>query len=207
MQDTAPLPLLFEDADYIAVNKPAGLLSIPGRDLSEGSALECLNHAFPSRKHWVVHRIDRETSGVLLFAKSEEAHRTANQWFSSHEVKKEYVALASGKPRLPAFRINHPIEGKPSLSQVQVIERYSSSFLARVRIATGRRHQIRLHLQAEGFSILGDERYGGLKECGDASFQRVALHAERLVLPGARGEIVAPMPVDFLGWIETLKKE
>ncbi len=172
-----------------------------------------LARRFRNQRFLVVHRLDRGTSGVILFARNEAAHRQANLWFSTHTVTKEYLALAAGNPRLPAFRINHPIEGKPALSQLQIAERFESSaghaFLAKVRIATGRRHQIRIHLQAEGFPILGDTQYGGGANFGDVSFRRFALHAERLVLPGENGrdavEIRAPLPEDFSGWLSQLR--
>jgi RluA family pseudouridine synthase len=209
----ASLPVLYEDARFLAVNKPAGLLSIPGRNRSEASVVDALRKArrasSPGESLLVVHRIDRETSGVLLFAKSEDAHRIANQWFREHTVRKEYVALAEGAPRVPAFRVNVPIEEKAALSQVQVSERFDGAFLARVRIATGRRHQIRIHLQHEGFPILGDPKYGGKKVYRGIHIDRVALHAELLALP-ADGEfpaveIRAPIPEDFARWHRELK--
>lgn len=199
------------------MNKPPGLLSIPGQNPREPNLLRELSRTFPKQSLLVIHRIDRETSGVILFARHEEAHRIANGWFSSHIVKKEYLALAQGSPRTPAMRVNHPVDGKPSLSQVQVIERFSSSsssgdesgFLARVRIATGRRHQIRVHLQAEGFPIFGDTRYGGAKRVFGITFPRVALHAEKLVIPKSElsdsVELIAPLPEDFESWLGSLR--
>ncbi len=214
----ADLDLLWENSHFIAVNKPAGLLSIPGQNPKEPSVLKLLSRVFPRKSHLPVHRIDRDTSGVLLIARDEEAHRAANFWFMNHTVKKEYLALALGKPRLPAFRLNHLIDGKASLSQVQVIERFThgeeSAFLARVRIATGRRHQIRIHLQMEGFPVLGDTFYGGPREALGLNFPRFALHAEKLTLPldaevfgedvGGR-EICAPLPFDFDSWLSELR--
>lgn len=208
------LAILWENAHFVAVDKPAGLLSIPGSNPREPSVLKLLSRLYPKRSHLPVHRIDRETSGVLLVARDADAHRAANRWFEKHLIKKEYLALARGHPRLPAFRVNRPIEGKPSLSQVQVIERFgnagpSAAFLARIRIATGRRHQIRIHLEAEGFPILGDTKYGGPRSHAGLTFPRVALHAERLVLPPESSEfgiekeareLVAPMPADFAEW-------
>jgi 23S rRNA pseudouridine1911/1915/1917 synthase len=126
--------------------------------------------------------------------------------------------MAAGHPRLPAFRVNRPIEGKAALSQFQVVERFgistSAAFLCRARIATGRRHQIRIHLQAEGFPILGDTKYGGPRTFSGLEFPRFALHAERLVLPPeseefgvgkTEREFVAPTPLDFSEWIAWLR--
>ncbi len=207
--------ILLETPNFIAVNKPAGLLSVPGSNPREPNVLRSLSHLFPRQQILIIHRIDRETSGVLLFAKTEEAHRIANGWFSSHVVKKEYLTLATGSPRTPAMRVNHPVEGKPSLSQVQITERFligdESAFLARVRIATGRRHQIRVHLQAEGFPILGDTRYGGARVFAGIQFPRVALHAEKLVIPESElsesVELIAPLPEDFQAWLDALRKK
>ncbi len=209
------LAVLWENAHFVAVDKPAGLLSIPGANAREPSVLKLLSRLYPRQSHLPVHRIDRETSGVLLVARDADAHRAANRWFEKHLIKKEYLALAQGRPRLPAFRVNQPIEGKSALSQVQVLERFgnegaSAAFLARVRIATGRRHQIRIHLQGEGFPILGDPKYGGPRAHAGIQFPRFALHAERLVLPDEaevfkvakkNREIVAPTPSDFAEWI------
>ena len=214
----AEFAILWENPYFVVVDKPAGLLSIPGANVREPSVLKQLSRLYPRRKHIPVHRIDRETSGVLLVARDEDAHREANRWFEKHLVKKEYLAMAWGRPRLPAFRVNAPVGGKASLSQVAVLERFGNepdaAFLARVRIATGRRHQIRAHLSEEGFPILGDAKYGGPKKFHGLEFARFALHAERLMLPDAaekfgvgkrEREFVAPMPADFAEWIAWLR--
>lgn len=213
MSTDFPLEILYEDSRFMALNKPAGLLSIPAERGNEPSLLLRLAQRFPRQRFLVVHRIDRQTSGILLFARDENAHRLANGWFSNHGVTKEYLALAQGDPRLPAFRVNRAIEGKPSLSQIQISERFlhpeHPAFLARVRIATGRKHQIRLHLEAEGFPILGDTRYSGVLEFRGIRFPRFALHAERLVLPkegdAPSVEIRAPLPADFEAWLRALR--
>jgi RluA family pseudouridine synthase len=212
------LEILWENPHFIVVNKPAGLLSVPATNSREVSVLKILSRLYPKKRHIPVHRIDRDTSGVLLVARDPDAHRAANRWFEKHHVKKEYLAMAGGRPRLPAFRVNKPIEGKPALSQIQVIERFgnepNSAFLSRVRIATGRRHQIRIHLESEGFPILGDTKYGGLRKFAGIDFTRFALHAERLTLPDdsdefgvgkKEREFIAPMPPDFSEWVAWLR--
>ena len=215
---TTELAILWENPRFVAVDKPAGLLSVPGSDPREPSVLKVLSRMFPKRSHLPVHRIDRGTSGVLLVARDSEAHRAANGWFERHLLTKEYLAIARGSPRLPAFRVNAPIEGKTALSQVRVVDRFGdgedSAFLARIRIATGKRHQIRIHLGGEGFPVLGDSRYGGPTRFRGIEFARVALHAERLVLPDSskdfgvsaeEREIVAPVPKDFSEWTAALR--
>lgn len=216
----AHLGILWENPRFVVVDKPAGLLSIPGANPREPSVLKLLSRLYPRQPHLPVHRIDRETSGLLLFARDEDAHREANRWFEKHLVKKEYLALARGRPRLPAFRVNRPIEEKASLSQISVVERFGegdgAAFLARVRIATGRRHQIRIHLEAEGFPILGDSKYGGPRTFAGLEFPRFALHAERLALPpeaeafgvpAGEREFTAPMPEDFRAWVDGLREK
>lgn len=198
---SALVPVIYEDNDFIIVSKPPGLLTIPGRDLNEPSLLKTL-----SKKHsglLTVHRIDRETSGLVLFAKNPESHKLACSWFEKHEIRKSYVALVQGEPMLPSFRVQKPIEGKACLSLIKVSKRWRDVFLADVEIATGRRHQIRIHLSEEGFPVLGDTQYGGEKKYG---VNRVALHAHTLVLPDKR-KFEAPLPEDFLSWMKQLDEE
>lgn len=186
------------------MNKPAGILTIPGRDPAAPSLFGLLNQ---NQKLWVVHRLDRETSGCLMFAKTEEAHRQACAWFEKHEVKKEYVAFAEGDPRVPVMKFDQPIEGARAVSQMSVEARFMGGFVARVRIVTGRRHQIRIHLSRAGFPILGDIEYDGKKSLAFTEnvveFPRVALHARKLEVPGGL-KFEAPYPSDFLAWAHEL---
>ncbi len=192
--------VLFENTEFLVVNKPAGLLTIPGRDPAEDSVLNILSQ---NQKLWVVHRLDRETSGCLVFAKTESAHRTACGWFENHETKKEYVAFASGEPRVPVQKFDAPIEGARALSQMSVVSRFGGGFIATIRILTGRRHQIRIHLSSGGYPLFGDLTYKGATECGSVKFSRVALHARKLELPGNL-KFLAPYPEDFLSWSKEL---
>lgn len=149
---------------------------------------------------WVCHRLDLETSGVWLVARTAEAHREAGGWFEGHRIKKEYVFLAEGTPRLPVLRLDAPIEGHKSVTQVQVLERFKGGFHGVARPQSGRRHQIRIHLSGVGHPIWGDTRYGSRRE----DIVRTALHARSLELPtGERFE--APIPSDMAGWIEAAR--
>lgn len=202
--------MLIQKSDlWVAVDKPAGWLTIPGRNLPDSPVL-CGWAEKEFGKIWVVHRIDRETSGVVLFARTEQAHRDANAWFEKHQIKKAYDCLASGSPSAPFLKLRAPIAGAPSLTQVEVRERGRGGFLARAIPMTGRRHQIRIHLAGAGHPLWGDSRYGGpmkIEESG-AFFEvsRVALHASRLELP--TGEIFeAPWPADFSRWVDCLRGE
>lgn len=194
---------------WLALYKPAGWLTIPGRQTSAPVLSE-----WAEREHgkvWVVHRLDRETSGVVLMALTAEAHRQANLWFQNHEVRKAYDLLAQGRPRAPMLRIKEPIEGAPSVTQVECKQSFEGCFLARAVPLSGRRHQIRIHLAHEGNSLLGDPTYKGPRQIalpgGNVlEIGRVALHASRLELP-TKEVFEAPWPEDFAGWVARLRGE
>jgi 23S rRNA-/tRNA-specific pseudouridylate synthase len=190
---------------WLVVSKPAGWLTISGRGVAHPILLEWAE-AQNGGKVWVIHRIDLETSGVVLFARNAEAHRQANLWFEKHEVRKSYDFLASGNPSSPIFRISDAIEGKPSVTQVEVKERFGVAFLGRATPLSGRRHQIRIHLSRKGHPILGDLEYGGPKTLIQPKLDiaRVALHAAKLELPGGE-RFEAPWPEEFKNWIEALR--
>lgn len=195
---------------WLVLFKPAGWLTIPGRNAPEAPVLsEWADREFG--KAWVVHRLDRETSGVVLMALTAEAHRQANIWFQRHEVRKAYDLLAQGSPRAPMLRIKAAIEGSPSVTQVECKERFAGCFLARAVPLTGRRHQIRIHLSGESHPLLGDPTYGGpsqiaLSNGRSMPIGRVALHAARLELP-SKEVFEAPWPEDFSGWIAELRSK
>jgi 23S rRNA-/tRNA-specific pseudouridylate synthase len=193
---------------WFVVSKPAGWLTIPGRASSEGVSHPVLQEwaeTAHGAKLWIVHRIDLETSGIVLFAKSAESHRVANQWFEKHEVKKAYDFLAQGSPASPIMKASDPIEGKPSVTQLEVKERFQGAFLGRATPLSGRRHQIRIHLSKKGYPILGDAQYGGPKGLENGiEIERVALHAAKLELPGGE-RFEAPWPADFRSWVEKLR--
>jgi RluA family pseudouridine synthase len=199
--------VLDEYPDLWVIDKPAGYLSIPAREEDQSPVVSTWLEARAGQKVWVVHRLDRQTSGVMLFAKTEKAHRELNDIFQKHLNKKVYECLAWGEMERPALRIATPIEGKRCLTQVQCVERFSGAFHASVRIETGRQHQIRIHLASVGHPLLGDIRYGGekVREVQNILFDRVALHARKLELPdGRRWE--APLPEDFVGWITQFRQ-
>lgn len=200
--------VLAQTPKWLVISKPPGWLSIPGRDPGAAGVLsEWASAQFG--KVWVVHRLDRETSGLILFARTAEAHREAGIWFQKHQVKKFYDCLASGIPAAPVLKIQHPIEGSPSTTQAEIRESFAEGFLARVRLVTGRRHQIRIHLSKEGFPLWGDAQYGGAPSVvlGDHELKvgRVALHSSRLELPSGE-KFDAPWPEDFAGWVQALRE-
>lgn len=180
------IEILFEDDSLIAVNKPAGLTVIPERFETDTPDLVALLRA--RYEHvLVVHRLDRETSGVILFARNAEAHRTLNEQFQENEVRKVYHALVVGAPLWEAQTVDLPLrvngdrrhrtivdpgKGKPSTTEYQVLERLGPYSWVEARPRTGRTHQIRVHLAAVGSPIAVDPLYGSEEPVFLSSFKR-----------------------------------
>lgn len=225
---------LFEDASLLAIDKPAGALVVRGREgEKEPSLLDELS-AQRGEKLFVVHRLDRGTSGVLLLARTPEAHRRLCERFERGEVQKRYLALVRGAPPerfivdvalAPARRgKSRPVrpgeEGKRSLTRFEVVERLPGFSLLSAEPATGRPHQIRVHLKYQGFPLAVNPLYGsaepltaralGLGDAGEPILARTPLHAQRLRLAhpatGESLEIQAPMPADLARALEALRR-
>ena len=198
--------ILFENDEVVAAAKPAGQPTIPGRGDAAAGALNQELEAALGRRLFVVHRLDREASGLLLFAKTATAHARLCAEFEGRRVRKVYWALVNGvvseageiaRP-LRAFgsgRIGVGEPGKPSLTRYKVQETGRGATLLSVEPVTGRRHQIRAHLYAVGHPILGDPLYGAPRPVGGAP--RLMLHALSLALDGLPS-LSCPPPSDFL---------
>ncbi|MBT8070201.1 MAG: RluA family pseudouridine synthase [Gammaproteobacteria bacterium] len=206
------LDILYEDRDLVAINKPAGLLSVRSPKSTEPHALGLLRDQLSRRnksiKLWPVHRIDRDTSGILLFATSREVREAVmNGW---EYAQKTYLAIVEGHPKPARGTINQPLRLDPEIYQMHVgphpdakraithftTERsFAQRTMLRVTLETGRQHQIRAHLAWLGHPVIGDQRYG-------TAGTRMGLHALRLSItkPGTNKPLVfeTPAPADFL---------
>jgi RluA family pseudouridine synthase len=207
------LPTLFIDDHLLAVNKPAGLPTLPdGYNKSAPCLINLLKQQVD--RVWVVHRLDKETSGVIVFARSAEVHRTLNIAFDSREVHKVYHAIVIGVPPWEEHLIDLPLRpdgdrrhrtvidrerGKPAATRLRVLERFAQHTLIEARPETGRTHQIRAHLAAIDLSLAGDVLYGG-KDAA-ALIARTALHSHSIELehPATHDplRVEAPYPADF----------
>lgn len=164
--------IIFENEYFIAVNKPSGLLSIPDRMGLEPSLKDLLRNTY--QEIYTVHRLDKDTSGIIVFAKDEASHKQLSQLFEGREVRKFYLGLVHGQLMnssgcIEAAIMEHPgkngrmithVKGKPSLTDYTVLESFRLYSWLRFQIHTGRTHQIRVHMQHLGHPIVCDELYG-----------------------------------------------
>ncbi len=230
------LEVIFEDRWLLAVDKPAGMVVHPGAGTREDTLVHALlahcagglSSVGGVERPGIVHRLDRETSGVIIVAKTDQAHQGLAKQFAERTVVKEYLALVAGVPRLLGGTIRRAIGrsrrhrhrmaqvgeasgGRPSWTDWSVVERFGSrAALVACTLHTGRTHQIRVHLSALGHPLLGDATYGWKpgKETGLAP-GRTMLHASHLALvhpgTGQRLDLRAPLPADFKAQIEALR--
>jgi RluA family pseudouridine synthase len=206
--------LVAENKFFWALSKPAGQVTIPGRG-EVGEALSAQWARETGRRVWVVHRLDREASGLVLFAKSAEAHRYLSGLFETRALEKTYLAVARGRPPVDGV-IDRPLKlfgsgrtgvsaaGKPSVTRYRVLENFPEASLVEVHPETGRRHQIRAHFYSLGHPLVGDGRYGTPQ-----SGTRLMLHAWKLALrlpDGAPAALQDDPPSDFTAVLEALRR-
>lgn len=211
------LTVVHADEHVLVVEKPAGLVTHPVRTAGTGTLAHGLlalgaTGGDPLRPG-IVHRLDRDTSGLLLVARSEEAHARLSRLIRRREVERGYLALVRGTPRSRTGRIEAAIgrdrrdrtrrsldtpTPRPAVTRFEIVELFPEHALLVVRLETGRTHQIRVHLEAIGLPIAGDPTYG---VAGDLGLTRQFLHASRLALThpftGERIEVFSPLPPDL----------
>ena len=232
-----PLDIVYEDESLLIVNKPAGLVVHPAAGHREGTLQNALLHHAPSlagiARSGIVHRIDKDTSGLLMVAKTLKAHKSLVDQLQARDIDREYLALAQGY-LTAGGTVDEPIgrhstdrkrfavreDGKPSVTHYRIEERLPGHTLLRVKLETGRTHQIRVHLAHIRHPLLGDPVYGGRvrllpggnQALGEAlrGFRRQALHAEKLGLEhpstGEWCEWQVDMPEDFQSLLTSLRQ-
>jgi 23S rRNA pseudouridine1911/1915/1917 synthase len=208
--------IAYQDEHLLIVDKPAGLVVHPARGHREGTLSRLLAGTAAGgdpERAGIVHRLDRDTSGLLVVARSDEAHRLLQQALAARRIEREYIALVEGRPRARSGTIEAPIGRDPRVRTRMAVggafprearthftlERALPAYsLLRLRLDTGRTHQIRVHLQAIGHPVAGDPEYG---TPGLLGLERQFLHATRLALQhpltGEPLEVRSPLPADL----------
>ena len=224
------LEIIFEDAALLVVNKPAGLLSVPLERKADAPSvyeqIEAHFRPFGKRRPFVVHRIDQDTSGLVVFAKDAHAQSQLKAQFKRREPRRVYLAVVYGHPEPSAGtwrnhlvwdekaliqKETHPRDkgGTEAISEYRVLESYRDTSLIEVRLQTGRRNQIRIQARLRGHTLVGEKRYTyGPEALRTIQFERHALHAYQLAfdhpMDGRPLEFEAPPPADFLALLKRL---
>lgn len=238
MPEEAPVPergeaiaisVLYEDRDLIVVDKPAGMVVHPGCGNLNGTLVNALIYHSSSlssigdeqNRPGIVHRLDKDTSGVLVVAKNDSAHRILAEQFKTHEVKRAYWVIVKGIVQHDEMRSEEPLgrslvnrkvvvirhdDGKESVTNFRVIERFKKTTFLEARPETGRTHQIRVHLKGLGYPVLGDLTYG----VASPFISRQALHARELGFrhptSGKNLLFCSELPKDMIHLLESIKK-
>jgi len=232
--EAIPLAIAFEDEDLLVVDKPAGLVVHPAPGHARGTLVNALLHHVPDlggiggvRRPGLVHRLDRDTSGLMIVAKTEAAHRGLSAALKRREIRRLYLCAAWGHVDAEAFTVDRPIgrspsnrkrmaivqEGRRAVTHLRRLERWRAADYLEARLETGRTHQIRVHLASLGHAVVGDREYGAGAERGTSGPQRLwarqfaamlsrqFLHSAELAFRHPRtGEpivIRSPLPADL----------
>jgi 23S rRNA pseudouridine1911/1915/1917 synthase len=227
-----PLDIVFENADLMIVNKPAGMVVHPASGHLSGTLVHAALNYAPDlegvggeHRPGVVHRLDKDTSGLILMAKNGNAHRFLQDQFRKRSVHKTYYALTDGFPPTPTGRVEAPIgrdpshrkkmaivpisRGRESVTEYKVIEKFDQHALIAAYPHTGRTHQIRLHLAFLGCPIVGDRIYGHRKQLLDADRQMLHAYQIEFILPGDSTPQIfqAPIPEDMNQLLRELRHQ
>jgi len=227
-----PLKILHEDADVVVVDKVAGMVVHAGAGHDKGTLVNALLHHFGSlsslsgdMRPGIVHRIDRETSGILVVARTDQAHQSLATQFHDRRVDKTYLAMVHGRMKQKEGRVLTPIArdpvrrtrmtaklgtGRSAVTHYRVLEELGKFSFLEVKIATGRTHQIRVHLSSIGHPVMGDRLYGAPGRVpGLPEFSRFYLHAHKLAFDspstGERIGVESPLPPEFSALLEALR--
>jgi len=236
--ESMPLDVIFRDRALLVVNKPAGLVVHPGA----GNAHHTLQNALLAidaklalvPRAGIVHRLDKDTSGLLVVARTPEAHTALVSALSEREIERQYIAICTGvmtgggtidepigRHRTQRTRMAVRADGRPAITHYRVLERFRAHTLVRVQLESGRTHQIRVHLAHIGYPLVGDPMYGGRRRIPAGSsagllaqlnaFKRQALHAARLALThpvsGREMSWEAPLPADMARLREAMESD
>ena len=233
-----PLTVVFEDEHLIVIDKPAGLVVHPAVGNYDGTLVNALLHHCQGQlsgiggvaRPGIVHRIDKDTSGLLVVAKSDVAHEGLARQFEDHSIERAYLALVAGNPMPPSGTVTGSIgrsntnrkkmalvsegRGKHAVTHFATLERFAAAALVECRLETGRTHQVRVHMTSLGHPLLGDPAYGRtppkLKPLlAEHKFERQALHAKVLgfvhPVTGAQLRFESPLPADMAGLLVDLR--
>lgn len=224
-----PLNILYADADVLVIDKPAGMVVHAGAGHSAGTLVNALLHHFGSlsqlngeMRPGIVHRLDKETSGVLAVARTDAAHQALAEQFQAREVEKTYLAVVQGTPKQPEGRIASPIardpvhrtrmttrlrNGRTAITDYRLAESFGRYSLLELHIGTGRTHQIRVHLASVGHPVVNDRHYGAAAVPNLGA--RFLLHARRLRFRSPSSgnwiEVESPLAEDFAAFLEPLR--
>jgi 23S rRNA pseudouridine1911/1915/1917 synthase len=219
-----PLKILYEDDDLVAVDKPAGMVVHAGAGVHSGTLVNALLHHFAQLSRvggdlrpGIVHRLDRFTSGVMLVAKHDRAHRALAEQFAARKTRKIYLTLVNGTVTAASGRIDKPIsrdpvrrermttrltEGRVAWSEYRVLQRFAKQTLLEVLIGTGRTHQIRVHLASIGHAVVGDRLYGA----PPSELGRYFLHAHSIQFWHPSTEepvtVTSPLAPELMAWLD-----
>jgi 23S rRNA pseudouridine1911/1915/1917 synthase len=227
--EAIPLDIVFEDPMLLVINKPVGLVVHPGSGNRQGTMLNALLHWVPQvaelPRAGIVHRLDKDTSGLLVVAKTLKSHTDLVRQLQARTVKREYLALVYGEvdrpgtvdaplARDPHNRVKRTVHtmGKEAVTHYEVVERFPGLTLLRCKLETGRTHQIRVHMQHIGHPLVGDSVYSASRRSHlKIPFPRQALHAERLgLIHPVTQEFMqweCPLPPDFASLLQALRDD